>query len=45
MAACSWAGIADTSETGEWQSLLQLADQRLSHAKRLGRDRVLASVS
>ncbi|HAP77491.1 MAG TPA: hypothetical protein DCR14_15600 [Acidimicrobiaceae bacterium] len=39
------AGVADTSETSEWRHLLELADQRLLHAKRLGRDRVLASIA
>ncbi len=39
------AGVADTSECVDWPSLLHLADQRLLHAKRLGRNRVLASIA
>ncbi len=36
------AGIADTTESGDYQALLGLADERLLEAKRSGRDRVLA---
>lgn len=36
-------GVADTSESRDWRTLLQLADQRLLRAKRLGRDRVLVA--
>ena len=39
------AGVADTTERSDWTALLQVADQRLLHAKRLGRDRVLASIA
>ena len=37
------AGIADTTESGDYQTLLTLADERLMHAKRSGRDRIVAS--
>ncbi len=39
------AGIADTSESGDYQTLLALADERLLAAKRSGRDRVLTSLA
>jgi diguanylate cyclase (GGDEF)-like protein len=39
------AGVADTRESGEWETLLRLADQRLLEAKREGRDRVLTAIS
>ncbi len=35
------AGIADSSEAEDYQTLLALADERLLEAKRAGRDRVL----
>ena len=35
------AGIADASESNDYQTLLGLADERLMAAKRAGRDRVL----
>ncbi len=38
------AGISDTSEAADYQTLLALADERLLAAKRTGRDRVLTSI-
>lgn len=39
------AGIADTTESSDYQALLTIADERLMHAKRDGRDRIVAGVA
>jgi diguanylate cyclase (GGDEF)-like protein len=35
------AGVADTTESGDYQVLLRLADERLMRAKRSGRNRII----
>jgi diguanylate cyclase (GGDEF)-like protein len=39
------AGVADTTESCDYQELLGLADERLLEAKRSGRDRVLTRIA
>ncbi|MCU1393994.1 MAG: hypothetical protein JWM34_2422 [Ilumatobacteraceae bacterium] len=35
------AGVADTTESGDYQALLRLADERLMRAKRTGRNKII----
>ncbi|MCU1399314.1 MAG: hypothetical protein JWN62_2423 [Acidimicrobiales bacterium] len=39
------AGVADTTESGDYQVLLQLADERLMRAKRTGRNRIVNRIA